>query len=157
MTIFSWPILPKKKKLEKSPFLDLNLALTLLEKKAIFRLFELLFFIAQKGVFSFQNIVKDIFLPYFSEKKEVGKMTIFGPKPWVNSFGKMAIFLLFELLDFIAQKGVFSFQNIVKDVFLTYIACKKELGKMAIFGPKPLVNPFGKKGNFLTFSTSLFL
>ena len=84
--------MPEKKKLEKWPFLDQNYWLTLLEKKAIFRLFELLFFIAEKGVFSFQNIVKDIFLPYFADKKEVGKMTIFGPKPWVNSFGKMAIF-----------------------------------------------------------------
>ena len=31
-----------------------------------FRLFKLVVFIAQKGVFSFQNIVKDIFLAYIS-------------------------------------------------------------------------------------------
>ena len=37
----------------------------------------------------------------------VGKMAIFGPKPWVNLFGKMSIFRLFELLDFIPQKAVF--------------------------------------------------
>ena len=35
-------------------------------------------------------------------KKKVGKMAIFGPKPWVNPFGKMLIFRLFELLVFIA-------------------------------------------------------
>ena len=35
-------------------------------------------------------------------KKKVGKMAIFGPKPWVNPFGKMSIFRLFELLLFIA-------------------------------------------------------
>ena len=35
-------------------------------------------------------------------KKKVGKMAIFGPKPWVNSFGKMSIFRLFELLVSIA-------------------------------------------------------
>ena len=45
----------------------------------------------------------------FCEKKEVGKMTIFEPKPWVKPFGKMAIFRIFELLVFIAKKGVFSF------------------------------------------------
>ena len=28
-------------------------------------------------------------------------MAIFGPKPWVNPFGKMSIFRLFELLVFI--------------------------------------------------------
>ena len=32
-------------------------------------------------------------------------MAIFGPKPWVNPFGKMSIFGLFELLDFIARKA----------------------------------------------------
>ena len=146
---------------------------------SIFRLFELLVFIAQKGIFSFQNIVKHIFLVYIAEqkkgckngrfwtktkglvtlqkhpnfstfssccsytlernffvleyrkrhlpglyclKKKVGKMAIFGPKPWVNPFRKMAIFGLFELLVFIPQKGIFSFQNIVKDIFLVYIA-----------------------------------
>ena len=34
-------------------------------------------------------------------------MAIFGPKPWVNPFEKMSIFRLFELLVFIAYKGVF--------------------------------------------------
>ena len=42
-------------------------------------------------------------------KKKVGKMALFGPKPWVNPFGKMSIFRLFELLVFIASKGVFPF------------------------------------------------
>ena len=42
-------------------------------------------------------------------KKKGGKMTIFEPKPWANSFGKMSIFRLVERLVFIAEKGVFSF------------------------------------------------
>ena len=54
-------------------------------------------------------------------KKEVGKMAIFGRKPRVNPFGKMSIFRLFELLVFIAKKGIFSFYSIVKDIFLAYI------------------------------------
>ena len=94
-------------------------------KMSIFRLFEVLVFIAQKGVFLFQNIVKDIFLSYIAY--------IF--LPYVR---------LFELLAFIAQKCVISFQNIVKDIFLADIALKKQVAKMAIFGPKPWVNPFGK-------------
>ena len=36
------------------------------------------------------------------EKKKVGKMAIFGPKAWLNPFGKMSIFGLFGLLFFIA-------------------------------------------------------
>ena len=115
----SWPRLPKKqdKKLANlgpkpwtNPF----------GKISIFRLCHLVF-IAQKGVFSLQNIIKHIFLTQ-TAKKTHGKMAIFRPKPWDNPFGKMSNFRLFELLVFIAQKGVFSFQNIVKDIFLFYIA-----------------------------------
>ena len=173
-------------------------------KSSIFRHFELVVFIAQEGVFSFQNIVKVIFLTnitlqkrvgkmaifgpkpcvnpfgkmsifrlfgtscYFClenrffnleyrkshfpslqcRKKKVGKIGIFGPKPWVNRFGKSSIFRHFELLVYIAQKGVFSFQIIEKVIFLTNIVEKKKCWKMAILGPKPWVNPFGKMSIF---------
>ena len=53
-------------------------------------------------------------------------MAIFGPKPWVNPLGKMSIFRLFGLLVYITQQGVFTFQNIIKDIFLAYIAEKKK-------------------------------
>ena len=52
-------------------------------------------------------------------------MAIFGPKPWVNPIGKITIFPPFGVLVFIAQKSVFSLWNIVKDIFLGYIAQKK--------------------------------
>ena len=35
-------------------------------------------------------------------KKKHGKMAMFGKKPWVNPFGKVSIFQLFEILDSIA-------------------------------------------------------
>ena len=35
-------------------------------------------------------------------KKSLKKLAIFGLKPWVNPFGKMSIFWLFKLFDFIA-------------------------------------------------------
>ena len=38
---------------------------------------------------------------YYLQKK-VGKMAIFGPKAWVNIFGKNLIFGLVEVLVFIA-------------------------------------------------------
>ena len=47
-----------------------------------------------------------------------------GLPPWKN-----AIFRLLELLVFVAYKGVFSFKNIVRDIFLCYIAEKKKLEK----------------------------
>ena len=126
-------------------------------KISIFQLFGVRVFIAQKSVLSFQNIVKDIFQTYIAKKKKVGKLAIFAPKPWVNPFGKMSIFRLFEGLVFITQKRVLSFQNIVKDIFLAYIAKRKKIGKLAIFGPKPWVNPFGKISILLTFLNFLFL
>ena len=66
-------------------------------------------------------------------------MAIFAPIPWVNPFGKMSIFQIFQLL----------FYNIVKDIFLASITKKKKkIGKMAIIGPKPWVNPIGKMSIF---------
>ena len=44
-------------------------------------------------------------------KKKVGKMEIFEPKPWVNPFGKMSVFRLFELLVFMAYKGLYGLER----------------------------------------------
>ena len=86
--------------------------------------------------------------------KEVGKMAIFGPKPWLNPFGKMSVFRLFELQVFIAYKGVFSFYNIVKVIFQAYNAFKKRFEKWPVLdqnhGLTPLENlPFFDIFNFL--------
>ena len=98
-------------------------------KMSIFPFFELLVFIAQEGVFLVQNIVKDIFLAYITSKGKVEKWPFLKLKPWVNPFGKMSIFRLFEVLVFIAQKGVFWFQNIVKVIFLAYIVTTEKVKK----------------------------
>ena len=119
-------------------------------------------------------------------------MAIFGQKPWVNPFGKMSIFRLFQLLVFIAQKGVFSFQHIVKDLpglyclkkqclkngnfwtkanvnpcgkmsifrlseLFVFIAQKNKVVKMAISGPRTWVNPFGKMSIFRLFQLRFFI
>ena len=84
-------------------------------------------------------------------------MTIFGPKPWANPFWKISILRLFELLVFITYNGVFSFYNIVKDIFLAIIAWKKKVWNMPIFGPKPWVNPFEKLSIFRLFELLVFL
>ena len=126
-------------------------------KSSIFRHFELLVFIAQKGIFSFQNIVKIIFLTNIAEKKMLEKRPYWDQNHGLTTLEKLqffdilnflflqprkAFFRLFELQIFIAQKGEFSLQNIEKVICLTYSAKKKNVGKMAIFGPKPWVNPF---------------
>ena len=82
-------------------------------------------------------------------------MAIFGPKPWVNPFGKISIFRLFKLCVFITQKGFFCFQNIVKHIFLAYIALKKKVGKWPLLDQKYGLTLW-KNLNFLTFLTFRF-
>ena len=82
-------------------------------------------------------------------------MAIFRPKPWVNCFGKMSIFRVFVLLVFLAQKGVFSFQNIVKDIFLAYIASKKKLKKWPFLDQNQGLTPL-EKFNLSTFLACYF-
>ena len=126
-------------------------------KKSILRLSQHLLFIAQKGLLSLQNTIKHILLAYIALKKEDGKMAIFGPKPWTNSFGKNSIFRLSQHLVFIAQKGALLLQNTIKHIFLTYIPLKKEDGKMANFGPKPSTNPFRKNSIFRLSQNLVFI
>ena len=128
-----------------------------LEKMSIFRLFKLLVFIAQKGIFSFQKIVKDIFLAIIALKKKFEKWPFLDQNHGLTLLEKCQFFDLLNFFFFIAQKDVFSFQNIVKDIFLAFIASKKKLEKWPIFEPKPQVNPFWKNVNFSIFLIFLFL
>ena len=79
-------------------------------------------------------------------------MAIFSP-----IHGKMLLFLLFELLVFIAQKGVFSFQNIVKDIFLTYIEKKKNLEKWPFLDKNHGLAPLEKCQFFDFFKVLVFM
>ena len=136
--------------MQKRPFLDQNHGLPPLENCQFFDLLNFMFLQPRKAFFALEY--RNIHFPgLYCPKIKLGKLAIFGPKQWVNPFGKMSIFRLFELLVFIAQKGVFSIQNIVKDIFLCLYFLKKKFEKMAIFGPKPCVNPFGKMSIFPLF------
>ena len=85
-------------------------------------------------------------------------MTIFGPKPRVNPFKKISIFRLFELLIFIALKGIFFVQEYRKRNFPgLYCLKKKKVGKMALFGPKASVNLFRKMSIFRLFELLVFI
>ena len=76
---------------------------------SILELFEVLVFIAQKGVFFVLEYRKRHFPGLYCLTRKVGKMAICGPKPWVNPLGRMSMFRLVELLVFLTWKGVFSF------------------------------------------------
>ena len=100
--------------------------------------------------------LKRHFLRLYGEKKKVGKMAIFGLKQWDNPFGKMSTFRLSGLLVFRAQKPAFSFQNIIKDIFLAYIAKKKNLDKWPVLDQNHGLTPL-EKSQFFDYSELLFL
>ena len=84
-------------------------------------------------------------------------MAIFGSKQWDNSLGKMSIIRLFERLVFIAWKCLFFVLEYRKKHSPGLNCLKKKVGKMAIFGPKPWVNPFGKMSIFRFFNVLLLI
>ena len=126
-------------------------------KMAIFRLFELLVFITWKGVFSFYNIVKDIFVANIALKKRSWKNGHFCTNPWVNLFRIMAIFWSLWMCCFYCLEMRFFVLEYRKRHFPTLFCLKKEVGKMAIFVQKPWDNPFEKNGNFQLFVILVFI
>ena len=93
--------MPKKKSEEKWPFLDQNHGLTPLEIPQFFDFLNFLFLQLRKAFFRSRISLKTFSWPILAQIK-LPKMATFGPKPWVNPFGKMSIFRLFELFVFIA-------------------------------------------------------
>ena len=103
------------------PFLDQNHGLTPLEKRQFFDFLNSCSYSLERQLFVLEYRNRH-FPGLYCRRKKVGKMAIFGPILWVNPFGKTSIFRLFQLPVFIAYKGIFSFKNIVKDIFLAYMA-----------------------------------
>ena len=83
-------------------------------------------------------------------------MAIFGPKPWVNPFGKMSTFRLFEFLVFVAWKGLFLFWNIVKDILLASNVYTKKLEKWPFLDQNHELTPL-EKCQVFDFLNFLFL
>ena len=91
----------QKKNLEKWPYLDQNHPLTRL-KNVYFSTFWTCCFYSLERWFFVLEYRKRHSLGLYCIKKILLKIAIFGSKPWVNPFGKMSIFQLFELLVFVA-------------------------------------------------------
>ena len=85
-----------KKKIKQRPFLGHKRGLTLW-KNVYFSTFWTFRFYSLERCFLVLEYRKRHFLGLYCLKREVGKMAIFGAKPWVNPFGKMSIFRLFKL------------------------------------------------------------
>ena len=79
-----------------------NHGLNPLEKCQFFDFLNVLLLKTRKALFYCRISYKTFSSPILPNKKNVGKMSIFGPKLWVNPFGKMSVYRLFELIVFIA-------------------------------------------------------
>ena len=82
-------------------------------------------------------------------------MAIFRPKLWVNPLEKCQFFDFLNFLFLYTRKAFFVLEY-RKDIFLAYIAKKKRLEKMAIFGQNPWANPFRKMSIFRLFELLVF-
>ena len=84
-------------------------------------------------------------------------MVIFGPKQWVNPFGKNLNFLTFSTSYFYSLDRRFFVLEYRRRHFPgLYCPTQRKVGKMAIFGSKPWVNPFGKMPIFGLFELLVF-
>ena len=108
-----------KKKQEKWPFLDLNQGLSLLEKSQFFDFLNFLFFCQRFFVLEYD---KTHFLGPYWQRKKSWKNRQFQTKTMDYPLWKTSIFCLIKPSFFTAQKIGFSFQNIIKHIFLAFIA-----------------------------------
>ena len=129
---FSWPILPKKKRQKKVIFGPKPWA-NPFGKISIFRLFELRFFMGQKGFFSFQNIVTHIFLAYNAKKKEMERRPFCDQNP----LEKSQFFDFFKLLFLQARKALFR-SRISQNTFSLAILPKTKRWKNGHFWTKTM-------------------
>ena len=89
LRIFSWTILPKKKKLAKWPFLDQNHGLTRLEKCQFFDFLKFLFLQPREAFFRSRISLKIFSCPILNKnKKQLEKWSFLdqnhGLTPWKN-------------------------------------------------------------------------
>ena len=140
--------------MEKWPFLEQNHGLTPLEKCQFFWTFWTCFFYSLEfRVFVLEHH-KRHFPGLYCLKKKIWNMAIFGPKPWVNSFGKMTVF---RVLNFLFLWQAFFRSRISLNTFSwPILAKKKKLKKWPFFDQNHGLTSF-EKCQFLDFLIFLFL
>ena len=119
-------------------------------KMSIFDFFNFLFLSVERSFFVVKYRERH-FPCLYCLKKQVKIMVIFGHKPWVNPFGKVSIFRILDFLFLKPTKAFLRFKISKKIFSWPILPKKKKYKKMAIFGPKRWINPFGKMSIFRLF------
>ena len=81
----------------------------------------------------------------------------FGPKPWVNPLRKNVNFSTFWTSCLYSLERLFFAPDYRRSHCHGPYCLKKKVGKIAIFAPKPWVNPFGKMSIFRFFGLLVFI
>ena len=106
--IVFWPILPKKKKLEKWPLLDQNHRLTPLQQCQFFDLFKFLFLEPRKSFFRFRIWLKTLGWPILPEKTKLEKWPILDQNHRLTPLEKCHFFYFLNFRFLQPRKSFFS-------------------------------------------------
>ena len=110
------------------------------------------FYILEK-LFSFQNILEHIFLAYFPYIKKLEKLLIFDQNHGLTPLKKYTNFFdFFNLLFLQFRRTFFSFQNILKHIFLAYFAHNIKMEKLPVFDQNNGRTPLEKSQVFVFFN-----
>ena len=136
--------------MEKWPFLDQNHGLTPLEKCQISTFWTSFLYNLERRFFVLEYRKGHFPMLYCLKKR--WKEAIFGPKPWIDPLWKKINFSTFWTTYFYSLERCFLVLEYRKRHF-PGLCCvkKKRVAKMATFGPKAWVNPFGKMSSFPLF------
>ena len=146
------PILPEKKSWKNGHF-GSKPRVNPFEKISIFLSFWTFFFYSLERRFFVLEYYKRHFPNLYSLKKtKLEKWPFLEHNHWKN-----VNFSTFWTSCFYSLENRFFVLEIIKDIFLAYIALKKKFEKRPFFGPKQWVNPSGKMSIFRLFELLLFI
>ena len=126
-------------------------------KMSIFRLFWTSCFYSLERRFFLLEYRKRHFPVLYRLKKKVGKMAVFGPKPWEKTILNNVNFSTVSTSCFYSLERRFFVLEYRKRHFPVLYCLKEKIGKMAICGQKPWVNPFGKMSIYRLFELLVFI
>ena len=141
--------------MEKWPLLDKNHGLTPLEKCQFLTFWTLCFYSLARRFFVLEYH-KRRFPGLYCLKKKLKKNSHFWTKTMGEPVWKNAYFWTFLTSCFYSLKRRFFVLEYQKELFPGLFCLKKKVWKMAIFGPKPWVNPFGEMSIFSFFELYVF-
>ena len=101
-------------------------------------------------------MLKHTFLVYIALKKPTEKWPFLDQNNELTPLEKCQFFHPLNFLLVLPKKAFF-LPEYGKTHFPGLYCLKKKNGKMAIFGPKPRVNPFGKMSIFRLFELVVFI